>query len=250
VKIGEDHGILLCNYFNFIDKIEGRRDYESLLVICKAFPYGKCIFVLRRDKATKNCEIWDPYKGECYYMPAKEYEVFCCFIKYEKQQESVEKAKDICPIIEVSCLVSRDNVYFNLQDELKLPGVDLNIEDENLWKPFLSERTRNELFEKGVIETIQTPVNPEFYPDYHRIQSNLETDLNKYIRECLEKERRNHFKPYTFKINDRITNIILNRLMPLCEAFKVDNRVMGGESRLYSERERANFEESVAKIQE
>lgn len=73
VKIGEDHGILLCNYFNFIDRLEGRRDYESLLIVCKAFPYGKCMFVLRRDKVSKNCEIWDPYKGECYYVPAKEY---------------------------------------------------------------------------------------------------------------------------------------------------------------------------------
>lgn len=86
VKIGEDHGILLCNYFNFIDRLEGRRDYESLLIVCKSFPYGKCMFVLRRDKTSKNCEVWDPYKGECYYVPAKEYEVFCCFIKYEKQQ--------------------------------------------------------------------------------------------------------------------------------------------------------------------
>lgn len=62
-KMGEDHGILLCNYFNFIDKDEGRSNIESLLMICKAFPYGKAIFVLRRDKNSKHAEIWDPYRG-------------------------------------------------------------------------------------------------------------------------------------------------------------------------------------------
>lgn len=54
-KMGEDHGVLLCNYFNFIDRVEGRRDYESLLMVCKAFPYGKCLFVLRRDRQSKHC---------------------------------------------------------------------------------------------------------------------------------------------------------------------------------------------------
>ncbi len=49
--MGEDHGILLCNYFNYVDK---GRDIKSSLLIGKAFPYGKCIFVLRRDSAN-NC---------------------------------------------------------------------------------------------------------------------------------------------------------------------------------------------------
>lgn len=38
--------------------------------------------------------------------------------------------------------------------------------------------------------------------------------------------------------------------MPLCEAFKVDNRTLGNESKFYGERSRANFEDSVGKIQE
>lgn len=57
---------------------------------------------------------------------------------------------------------------------MKVPGVDFNIEDEKLWRPFLSERTRNELFEKGAIESIQLPIEPEFYPEYHKLQSSLE----------------------------------------------------------------------------
>lgn len=249
VKMGEDHAILLCNYFNFVDRAEGRRDVESMLLVCKAFPYGKCLFVLRRDRTTRHCEVWDPFRGECYYFPAKEYDTFCCFIRYEKQAEG-ERSRDACPIIELSCIVGRDNVYFNLQESVRLPGVDLNVDDDRLWRPFLTERSRNELFEKGAIETVQTPISAEFYPETQKLQSGLENELQQYIRDHLEAERRSHFRPYTFKLNARLSNIANNRLLPLCETFRLDHRTSAADSPLYSERARAHFDEAVAKIQE
>lgn len=163
--MGDDHGILLCNYFNYIDKLNDRNNIESLLMICKAFPYGKTIFVLRRDKNTKNCEIWDPYKGECFTVTVKQYETFCCFIQYEKQiDNSNDRGKDPTPIIEVSCLVSKDNIYYNLQNEIKPPNIDFDIDNDKLWKPFLNERTKNQLFDKGIIKSIQIPITSDFYP--------------------------------------------------------------------------------------
>lgn len=51
--MGEDHGILLCNYFNFIDS--KKRNIKSYLIIGKAFPYGKSIFVLRRNIDNNDC---------------------------------------------------------------------------------------------------------------------------------------------------------------------------------------------------
>ena len=73
--MGEDHGILLCNYFNYIDRKAGR-NIQSYLVLGKAFPYGKSIFVLRKNILQDglhagDCELWDPYAGRCYYLPAK-----------------------------------------------------------------------------------------------------------------------------------------------------------------------------------
>lgn len=53
--MGEDHGILLCNYFNYVDRRQGRNGIQSYLLIGKAFPYGKSIFVLRRDLNTNDC---------------------------------------------------------------------------------------------------------------------------------------------------------------------------------------------------
>lgn len=53
--MGEDHGILLCNYFNYVDKKMGRDYINSYLAIGKAFPYGKSIFVLRRNTRNGHC---------------------------------------------------------------------------------------------------------------------------------------------------------------------------------------------------
>jgi len=99
--MGEDHGILLCNYFNYIDKKCGRFDIHSYLAIGKAFPYGKTIFVLRRDSLSGDSELWDPFTGHCYFFKAKEYDTICCFFKYSKKKET-DNLKDICNMIELT----------------------------------------------------------------------------------------------------------------------------------------------------
>ena len=139
--MGEDHGILLCNYFNFIDKREGRDHLESYLAIGKAFPYGKSIFVLRRDKETNDCELWNPYDGHCCFLPAKEYETFCCFFTYAKKKET-ENHKDACHMVELGCIVSQTNVYINIQESLKPTDLDFEIQNEKKWKPFLTDRMK------------------------------------------------------------------------------------------------------------
>ena len=50
VKMGDDHAFLLCSCFNAIDKLEGRQQLESYVVVGKAFPEGKTTYVMRRDK--------------------------------------------------------------------------------------------------------------------------------------------------------------------------------------------------------
>jgi hypothetical protein len=74
--------------------------------------------------------------------------------------------------------------------------------------------------------------------------------LHEEIKTHLENERKNHFKPYTYRPEGRISSDINKRLLPLCEPFKSDHRIMGSESALYNERSRAVFDEAVAKIQE
>lgn len=62
----EEHAILLCNYFNFIDDKQGRKDYESYLVYGEAIPEGETWYVLRRDKVKNFAEIWNPNTAEVY----------------------------------------------------------------------------------------------------------------------------------------------------------------------------------------
>jgi hypothetical protein len=50
----------------------------------------------------------------------------------------VEQQKDFCNMIEVGSIVTSTNVYVNAQDSLKPEDLDFNINDESLWKPFLS----------------------------------------------------------------------------------------------------------------
>lgn len=114
VKMGEDHGILLCNFFNFIDRKSGRDYIHSYLALGKAFPYGKSIYVLRRNTRTNDSELWDPYDGQCFFLPAKEYENFCCFFRFAKKKGS-EQQKDMCSMLELGCIVSPDNIYVNIQ---------------------------------------------------------------------------------------------------------------------------------------
>lgn len=80
----------------------------------KAFPYGKSIFVLRKDTNTGNCELWDPYSGNSYFLPCIQYDTICCFFKYQKKIE-VENQKDVCNMLELTSIVTPTNVYINLQ---------------------------------------------------------------------------------------------------------------------------------------
>jgi coiled-coil and C2 domain-containing protein 2A len=49
----EEHAILLCNYFNYIDRFEKRDDkFQSYVVLGIGYPEGRTAYVLRRDKLT------------------------------------------------------------------------------------------------------------------------------------------------------------------------------------------------------
>ena len=70
----EEHAILLCNMFAYIDRQSGAQEVgaseesgiHSYIVYGQAVPDGNCWYVARRDVETSYVELWDPRSGECY----------------------------------------------------------------------------------------------------------------------------------------------------------------------------------------
>ena len=60
-------------------------------------------------------------------------------------------------------------------------SIDFDIEEEKLWKPFLTERSRAELFGTSEIDSIQTTIQPEFYPELQRLQGKLAQSIQDYL---------------------------------------------------------------------
>ena len=62
----EEHAILLCNYFLFIDKKHNLDHVETMVIMGRGVPEGKTYYVLRRDTKADSNEIWNPVTGEVY----------------------------------------------------------------------------------------------------------------------------------------------------------------------------------------
>jgi len=66
----EEHAILMCNYFNWIDQKwhPDKPDMKSYLLYGDAVPEGQTTYVLRRNVKKGHAEIWSPVTGECYFF--------------------------------------------------------------------------------------------------------------------------------------------------------------------------------------
>ncbi|KFV04520.1 Coiled-coil and C2 domain-containing protein 2A, partial [Pterocles gutturalis] len=102
----EEHAVLLCNYFLGMGK-------KAWLIIGNAIPEGPTAYVLTLEQS--QYVIWNPSTG-CFYG---QYDTFC-------------------PLQNVCCLISCDNIWFNMQ-QYDSPGrISFDITKLKLWKPFFS----------------------------------------------------------------------------------------------------------------
>ena len=79
----EEHAILLCNYFNYIDRDMGRQrvnendmnprqNFTSYVVYGEAVPKGDTWYVARIDSVNDCLELWDAETGTCYAFDREE----------------------------------------------------------------------------------------------------------------------------------------------------------------------------------
>ncbi|XP_061491548.1 protein CC2D2B isoform X10 [Rhineura floridana] len=101
----EEHAVLLCNYFLHIGK-------KAWVLLGTSVLEGKVAYVATQDNG--EYFLWNPLSGQCY----KQFDAFC-------------------PLQSADCLISWENVWFNIQQNSSPMCVSFDISKESFWKQFL-----------------------------------------------------------------------------------------------------------------
>ena len=182
----EEHAVLLCNYFNYIDREQKRSDYESYLVLGKGIPEGFSCYTLRRNKKTNHVEIWNSVTGEVYFFGNETYQRSCLCIPCP-QGERVGDHDASCPLKEIGCVISQNNIYINLQPTGDPSSTLFNFDNDSYWMPFLSESSRGKYFPAG-LDTVQEK-ELTYVETLPRLTEELESKIQNYIAQEFEKSR-------------------------------------------------------------
>ena len=130
----EEHAILLCNYFNYIDN----SIYQSYIVIGNGIPEGKTVYVMRVKLSNPKEDIvfWNASTGEGFAVD-----------------------DETCPL-RIGTIVNQDNIWVNIQSTDDPSHMEFKLSDPNCFKCFFDAK-----YPKGQMETCQIPVLEYTIPD-------------------------------------------------------------------------------------
>lgn len=157
----EEHAVLLCNYFHWLDRNEP--NYHNYLVVGHAVPEGDGVYVLRQDayKIPQRSVLWNASTGVGYHV-----------------------WDDRCPMRDVSLIVSSDNIFANLQQTSRFRDLNWDIEtNSRAWKPFFHSTTIQK--DKFTLSSVQfRDLRYEETPDeyVHRVELEIRETLKLEIR--------------------------------------------------------------------
>lgn len=183
----EEHALLLCNYFNFIDSNEARPEYESYVALGIGYPEGKTAYVLRRDKTTNHAELWNPMKGEAYYFGREEQKSTILCMSISTGYSLGRRMNDaICQLKSVGCIIGKDNVWANVQEFDDPALINFDLDKVKLWRPFITSANRNKYFTNGHIASEQSPVLHYMRPMEKERADVIAMKIQNYITEQFE----------------------------------------------------------------
>lgn len=233
----EEHAVLLCNYFKYIDR--DKPNIKSYVVIGTGVPEGKSVYVLRRDTAKGDLELWNASTGVGYSICQEPFSSrFLCFNITRGTKNRVTDKEYTIGLKSVGCVIDENDVYLNIQKYSDPYVIDFNIDNPKSWMPFLGATTRRaSFFPNSVINSIQNPISYEITPEDYIYNKQIE--LEKYLRtqfQELKLKEQGGFNWASHDIHNGIYEII-----PLLETFYTSFRTGASESSLYHyPRENAN----------
>lgn len=173
----EEHAILLCNYFNYIDS-HLNNGVKSCLALGKGHPEGFTIYVMRYKFETKMYEFWNAKTGECSFFNKSYNDITCCFIQFGREYINYNMTDSICQLKEIGAFVTEENIYINIQELSNPSNIELDFRQDEFWLKFLSDKAKETYFNNN-IESIQREIKNEVASD--TIVINLKNDLIKYL---------------------------------------------------------------------
>ncbi|XP_044879870.1 protein CC2D2B isoform X2 [Mauremys mutica] len=145
----EEHAVLLCNYLLYFGK-------KAWVLLGTSVLEGKVAYVLTHEN--EEYLLWNPLNGQCY----KQFDTFC-------------------PLQSIDCLINRENVWFNTQQNSSPMCISFEISKEGFWRQFLPYN-----FQCIKTQTVQpkeilyTPTNGSMVEE---LQNRIEKTLKSKIME-------------------------------------------------------------------
>jgi len=152
----EEHAVLLCNYFYWWEAQTAEVDrqngvvWETYLVVGTAVPEGDTCYVLRIKKVNGFFKEQTLYNAVTHRAYATSYD------------------SALLPLKEVLMLVTRDNVYANLQERSAPIDLDFNVRNPASWAPLFTAKfdifAYNRLY-GAAYTTLQKDLRDAYEPD-------------------------------------------------------------------------------------
>ncbi|CAM9309130.1 unnamed protein product [Chrysoparadoxa australica] len=165
----EEHSILLHNYIAYLarksqaSKSSNKHDkrLETYIAIGKGMPEGETVYVMLRELDgfgdVSSIVFWNSCTGEGY-----------------------DRHDRRCPLTEIGCLVSENNVWANVQRVGRPWELNFDLSNTKCWRPFFSEP----LNPKPPMPTVQAALS------YRQTEHQFVYEVEELIRETIKKEMR------------------------------------------------------------